>query len=230
MTSPPYFSPELFRFLRDLRRNNNRDWFSRNRQRWEEHVRDPFLAFIGDVGPHLRAISPYLVADPSPVGGSLFRIHRDTRFSRDKSPYKTWAAAQFRHRGESDDVHAPGFYLHLEPGEVFAGVGLWHPPAPEAHRIRQAILADPERWKMATRSRRFRAKWDLTGDSLKRPPRGLDPLHPLLADLKRKDFLGTCEFPAAQVAAPGFLERFVDACRRAAPFLDFLTRALGLPC
>jgi uncharacterized protein (TIGR02453 family) len=163
------------------------------------------------------------------VGGSLFRIHRDTRFSRDKSPYKTWAAAQFRHRAESADVHAPGFYLHLEPGETFAGVGIWHPPTPEAHRIRQAILEDPAGWKAATRSRRFRARWDLSGDSLKRPPRGVDPKHPLLEDLLRKDFLGYSEFEPARVMAPGFLERFVDGCRRAADFLEFLTTALGQP-
>ena len=97
MAKRAHFGPELFRFLRELEANNRKEWFQANRGRYEEQVREPMLAFISDFGPRLRKITPYLTADPRPVGGSMFRIHRDTRFSRDKTPYKTHAAAQFRH-------------------------------------------------------------------------------------------------------------------------------------
>src|SRR5712691_13432329 len=126
MTDEGYFSPELFDFLLELRENNTREWFQSNKDRYEEVVRDPFIRFIADFGPRLQQISPQLVADPRPMGGSLFRIYRDTRFAKDKSPYKTAASAHFSHLMRKD-VHAPGFYVHLEPGSSFAGSGLWHP-------------------------------------------------------------------------------------------------------
>src|SRR5438105_12571000 len=84
-----YFSPGMFRSLEKLKRNNNRDWFAAHKGEYEEHVRNPMIRFVSDFGPRLRKISSHLVADPRPVGGSMFRIYRDTRFSRDKSPYKT---------------------------------------------------------------------------------------------------------------------------------------------
>ena len=88
MVEPAYFNAALFQFLIDLRFNNNREWFQANKQRYEADVRDPMLRFIADVGPHLRAVSKRFVADPRPRGGSLFRIYRDVRFSKDKRPYK----------------------------------------------------------------------------------------------------------------------------------------------
>ena len=126
MLGVPYFQEGLFTFLKELRANNDREWFAANRERYETQVREPFVRFISDFEPILHQISPHFRADPRPSGGSLFRIYRDTRFSKDKSPYKTAAAAHFPHeRGR--DVHAPGYYLHLEPGSVFAGAGLWRP-------------------------------------------------------------------------------------------------------
>jgi len=143
-----YFSPDTFGFLGELRANNNRDWFLANRARYESVVRDPFLQFIADLAPRLERISPHLVADPRPSGGSFIRIFRDTRFSKDKSPYKWHAAAHFRHV-KGKDIHAPGFYLHLEPRQVFAANGLWHPDPPTLARIREAIVASPARWERA---------------------------------------------------------------------------------
>src|SRR5688572_21278461 len=126
MLKSAYFTPRLFQFLRELKANNDRSWFQANKGHYESDVKQPLLEFIADFGPPLREISEHFDADPGPVGGSLFRIYRDTRFSRDKTPYKTHAAAHFRHeRGK--DVHAPGFYLHLEPDNVFAACGIWHP-------------------------------------------------------------------------------------------------------
>ncbi len=121
MPKEAHFSPALFAFLRELKANNSRPWFQANKERYEREVREPMLCFIADFGVEARKISPYIVADPRKAGGSMFRIHRDTRFSKDKSPYKTTVGAQFRHE-QGKDVHAPGFYLHLAPGEAFAGI------------------------------------------------------------------------------------------------------------
>ena len=142
-TTNTSFGPGLFSFLADLRANNNREWFQANRHRYDEEVLEPALAFIGAFAPRLEKISPHFRADARPSGGSLFRIYRDTRFSNDKSPYKTNLGIHFRHE-RAKDAHAPGYYLHIGPGEVFAGGGIWHPATEAATAIREAIVADPE--------------------------------------------------------------------------------------
>jgi uncharacterized protein (TIGR02453 family) len=228
MTLDNPFGSELFRFLRQLKRNNNRDWFQANKSRYERDVRDPMLRFIADFGPRLNRISTHFIADPRPIGGSLFRIHRDVRFSKDKSPYKIMAAAQFRHE-DGKDVHAPGFYLHLEPASVFFGAGLWHPDNKTLAKIRDAIVENPTRWKRIISARTFRSNCTLGGDSLKKPPRGYDPDHPFVEDLKRKDFVTMTAFSEEDVCSTDFLNQFTSACRRTAPFVEFLTRAVGLP-
>ena len=132
---------ELFTFLAELKDNNDREWFQANKARYEERVKAPLLAFIAGFDERLARLSAHYVADPRPVGGSLFRIYRDVRFSKDKSPYKTAAGIHFRHeRGK--DAHAPGYYLNLEPGECFAACGLWMPASAQAQQIRAAIDAD----------------------------------------------------------------------------------------
>lgn len=218
------FGPELFTFLRSLKRNNNREWFAANKERYEREVRDPLLRFIGDVAGPLNAISPAIVADPRPVGGSLFRIYRDTRFSSDKTPYKTHAAAQFRHRA-GKDVHAPGFYLHLEPGQVFAGGGVWHPDTPTLHAIREAIAADPSKWKRVLAGKPFQTLCRLEGDVAKRVPRGFDPAHPLVEDLKRKDFIAVTQWDEDAATRADFVDRFIEFCRAASPLMAFVASA-----
>ncbi len=222
------FTPALFSFLRDLEANNERPWFQANKDRYERSVKEPALGFVQDFAPHLAKISPHFVADPRPVGGSMFRIYRDTRFSKDKTPYKTYTGIQFRHEA-GKDVHAPGFYLHLEPGAVFAGVGLWHPDATTARMIREAIVADPDRWRKVTRSKRFTDVYTLEGDTLKRPPRGFDPEHPYLEDLKRKDFIATARLTQKAVTSDGFVDEYAKLLKRGAPFMAFLCDAVGVP-
>jgi len=220
-TSTKPFGTELFKFLGDLKVNNDRDWFSANKDRYEAHVRGPALDFVADFAPHLERISPHFVADPRPSGGSLFRIHRDTRFSKDKSPYKPYTGIQFRHE-RAKDAHTPGFYLHLQPRSVFAGVGIWHPDAPTLARIREAIVEDPSTWKRATRG------LTLTGDSLKRAPAGFDSEHPLIEDLRRKDFIAMVELTQGDVCSRGFLERFARTCEEGSPLVRFVCGALDL--
>jgi uncharacterized protein (TIGR02453 family) len=155
MADGPHFTPALFGFLRDLEHNNDRDWFAANKARYVAEVRDPMLDFIAGFAPHLESISTRYVADPRANGGSLFRIHRDVRFAKDKRPYKTNAGAHFRHEA-ARDAHAPGFYLHLEPGGVFAASGVWHPDGPALAKIRDAIAGDAGAWRRVTARRTCR--------------------------------------------------------------------------
>jgi uncharacterized protein (TIGR02453 family) len=224
----PAFEPELFSFLADLRANNNRDWFAANKERYEGAVLAPALAFIEDFAPHLARISGHLRADPRPSGGSLFRIYRDTRFSKDKTPYKTSVGVHFRHE-LANDVHAPGFYLHLEPGAVFAGGGVWRPDTKTTTAIREAIAGDPLGWRRATRSKRFASRLELAGVTLKRPPLGFDPAHPLIDDLRRKDFFGSTSLTEQDACSAGLIETYAEICQAARPLMQFLCKALELP-
>jgi uncharacterized protein (TIGR02453 family) len=225
--SGSYFTPALFGFLAELRSNNRREWFLANKHRYESEVRDPMLRFIADFGPELRKISRHMVADPRPNGGSMMRVYRDTRFARDKTPYKTNAAAHFNHIS-GKDIHAPGFYIHLAPDEVFVAAGMWHPEASSLGKIRDAIVKTPSRWKKSIGEPRFASTFELGGDSLKRPPQGYDPNHPLIADLKRKDFVAGAELTPQDVCSPRFMSRFADMCAAGAPLMKFLTTAVGL--
>jgi uncharacterized protein (TIGR02453 family) len=223
----PHFRPELFRFLRQIKRHNDRAWFDRNRERYEQDVRDPLLGFIADAAEPLARISPAVTADPRPMGGSMFRIWRDTRFSKDKTPFKTHAAAQFRHRA-GRSVHAPGFYLHLEPGNVYIGAGVWHPDKDALDAIRRGILENGELWKKITRSRAFRRACYWDGDSAKRVPPGIDSRHPLIEDLLRKDFTVLAEVTEEDALRGDFLGRFIRFCRAVSGLNAFLALALGL--
>ncbi|MGB7491688.1 MAG: DUF2461 domain-containing protein [Thermoanaerobaculia bacterium] len=224
----PYFNRAFFQFLEDLKQNNQREWFQANKQRYEDEVRHPAQQFISDFGPELRRISPHFLADPRPSGGSMFRIYRDTRFAKDKSPYKTHVGIQFRHK-QGKDVHAPGFYLHLEPGGCFAGVGIWHPDASSLSAIRTAMAEQPARWKRITQSTRFTETLELAGESLKRAPKGFDPDHALIEDLKRKDFIGVANFEAKTAGDPDFLTEYRKLCRKGSPLVEFLCEAVDVP-
>ena len=219
-----YFEPDLFRFLKELKRNNRKDWFEKNKPRYESVVKRPLLRFIADFDARIRTVSKQFHADARPAGGSMFRIYRDTRFSRDKSPYKTHAAAHFPHRAAKKDVHTPGFYLHLEAGNSMGGGGLWQPDAPALKQVRDHIVERPKEWKAVVS-----ARTEILGDSLKRPPAGYDAEHPFVADLKRKEFYLMTEFTDRQVLAPDFMDRYLKACRSAGPLVRFLAKAGGLP-
>jgi uncharacterized protein (TIGR02453 family) len=228
MKDQPYFTPDFFKFLRDLDKHNNREWFQVNKWRYEEFVRDPLLRFIEDFGPRLHAISPHFIADPRPAGGSLLRIYRDMRFRKGQAPYQTMAAARFPHRARKERT-SPGIYLHLDPAHCFFACGLWRPDGDTRALVREAILRDPGKWKRASQGKTFKSVWQLSGDSFKRPPPGIDPRHPLATDLMRKDFIAAVNFTEPEVCGADFLGRISRATRAAGPFLEFLTRALSLP-
>lgn len=224
----PHFTPDFFKFFRQLKRHNNREWFMAHKLKYEHSVRDPFLIFIEDFRPRLQKISPHFIADPRRSGGSLLRIYRDMRFRPDGDPYQTMAAARFPHAAWKQ-VTAPGFYLHLAPGTSFLGSGLWHPDPEPRNAIREAIIRKPARWKKILSSKRFRNYCELSGGSAKRMPLGFDAFHPLAADLKRTDFITVTYYPDAQVCSADFLEQVMHSVQAAAPFMEFLTSALSLP-
>lgn len=221
------FSPALFAFLADLKENNSRDWFQANKDRYEDAVREPAFEFISAFGPELRRISPHFQAIPKKVGGSLFRIFRDVRFSKDKSPYKTHTGIHFRHES-AKDAHAPGFYLHLEPEHCFIGGGIWHPDSATLQRIRAGIGDDSAGWEKASKAV-AKEGFHLAGDSLMRPPKGFDADHPQIEDLKRKDFIAVLDLTVDEVLAPDFPSQFGRRCQAVAPLARFLCQAVGVP-
>ena len=221
MKDGEFFQPELFDFLRQLKRHNNREWFAKNKLRYQTLAVEPAMRFITGFAPHLAKLSPYFVADARPTRGSLFRIYRDTRFATDKRPFKTHVGIHFWHN-TGKDAHAPVFYLHLEPDGCFAAAGVWHPDNQVLTRIRSAIVRNPERWG------KIRRKLELDGDSLARPPRGFDPQHPHIEDIKRKDFVASVELAEADICAPRFIPTFTSVCKQMAPLVEFTTAALEL--
>lgn len=228
MEERAHFTPRLFEFFKELRMNNNKAWFTANKKRFEQDVRDPCLQFVMDFGSILPSINRHYIADPRPNGGSIFRINRDIRFSSDKSPYKTNAGVHFKHEA-GRDVHAPGFYLHLQPGEVYGGVGLWRPEPESLGKIRDAIVANSPKWQRVKEDVVFNKSFTLEGESLMRPPKGYAPDHPHIEDIKRKDFIASQRFTQDEVGSADFIDRYAEMCRKSAPLMEFLTTAVGLP-
>jgi uncharacterized protein (TIGR02453 family) len=219
----PSFSPQLFAFLRELKKHNDREWFNANKDVYERELKEPALAFVEDVSYRLPQVAPHLTADKR----SLFRIYRDTRFARDKTPYKTHVGIYFRH-ASSADADTAGLYVHLEPRRVFMGAGIWHPSSPALKRIRDAIVARPEGWRAAVAA--GEPVWTLAdGESLKRAPAGYDPEHPLIGDIKRKSFGIFSDLSQRDVTARGFLDVWEARAAQARPFMEFVSRALGVP-
>ena len=222
------FKPTIFKYLKDLKAHNDRDWFQENKSRYENELKAPALDFIMEFGAHLHKISPHFRADPRGNGGSLFRIYRDVRFSKDKSPYKTHAGLHFRHVA-GKTAHTPGFYLHLEPGASFVGVGLWHPDNPTLKLIRDKIVADPQSWKKAVGGRDFTKNFTVTGQRLKRPPRGYDADHELVDVLKLKDFTALAPLTQKQVTSPDFMDEFSAWCQTGGALVRFICESLDQP-
>jgi uncharacterized protein (TIGR02453 family) len=211
----PVFTAELLRFLKDIKQNNNPLWFQDNKLRYEKHVRLPLTAFGREFIPRLLKVAPAYGET------RIFRIYRDVRFSKDKTPYKTHASIQFLRSGSDRDVHQPGFYLHLEPGgESFFGAGIWAPEPDVLEKIRTAIVTKPALWAPLS-------KYPFWGESYVRPPKDVDPDHRFIKDLMRKHFLTWVDFKDSVIPGPKFMGLVEKACRETAPLVAFLDRALG---
>lgn len=221
------FSNKTFGFLKELSENNDKAWFEANKDRYEREVREPALAYIEAMAMPLGRISGHFLAAPKKVGGSLMRVYRDVRFSKDKTPYKTNIGIQFRHaRGR--DVHAPGYYLHLDCEQVFVGVGIWHPEGAMLNQVRLLIDDEPKIWLKAKASVDGKKGFELVGDSLKRPPKGYPADHPRLEDLKRKDYLAMSKLTRGVVTGKNCVKDTAALFRQANPFMRFLCEAADL--
>jgi uncharacterized protein (TIGR02453 family) len=220
-----YFTNDALKFLTELKKNNNKEWFDKNKARFEQSLRDPFVAFLADLEPRLKKLSPQFVVDARPNGGSLSRIYRDTRFAKDKSPYKT---GLFAHFGHAKSESGPALYMHFEPKAVFVGGGIWQPDATSLTKIRAAIDKDGKGWAKATKGK-TQGGCMMMGESLKRPPPGYDASHPHIEDLKRKDFALKIELDDKDVTGDKFLGEVVDGFKAVMPFMQFLSKAMGLP-
>lgn len=206
-----YFTNEIFKFLRELKANNNRDWFHDNKQRYQEVVKGPLIAFLGDLSGKIEA--GYEIS-----AKSIQRQNRDTRFSRDKTPYKTTVACFMHNQNVKKSDHPHGYYLQIGDDESFFGAGVHSPPPPSVLKIRTRIVEQSKEWTQV-------AKLCVMGDRLKRPPKGFDPDHPHIEDLKRKDFINSTKLTKKEITSADFLKIVAAHCRTARPLMDFLSRA-----
>lgn len=221
------YVPDTFGFLSELAFNNSRDWFEANKDRYQRVIVEPSLALITDLDPVIRQVSPHFRGVAKKVGGSLMRIYRDTRFSRDKTPYKTNIGIQLRHV-LAGDVHTPGFYLHLATDECFMGAGTWHPEAPDLKRIRQRMADKPAEYTAAVQAATAGTGLTVYGESLKRLPKGFAADHPLAEELKRIDFLVTANLDHSLYLKPALVDELAQRFQAASPYMAFLCRALDV--
>jgi uncharacterized protein (TIGR02453 family) len=185
---PPFsgFPREGLSFLRKLKRNNNRDWFARHRQEYEETVRFPMQCLIATLSQRMAESAREIEFNPKK---SIFRIYRDTRFSKNKTPYKTNIAASFTFRGRKGPTETPGLYVGIEPGEIFIGGGLYMPTGAQLKQIRASMVAHPDRFLEVVRSSRFKRVFGgIQGERLQRSPLGYAPDHAMIDYLRHKQF------------------------------------------
>ena len=227
------FRPAALTFLRALARNNNREWFETNRERYEREIRRPLQLLVEEVDVRLATLAPEITGDPK---RSIFRIHRDVRFSKDKSPYKTNAAAWFRHRdaGHSVGTRAvhggAGFYFHIAPDECIVAGGIWMPPTEALKELREAIAEDHETLREIITERGFRRAFgDLDPEArLTRPPRGFAPDHEAADLLRYKSFTVSAPLTEAEVLSPKLPDLLAKRYVSMLPFVRWLNGALGL--
>jgi uncharacterized protein (TIGR02453 family) len=227
------FRPAALTFLRGLRRNNSREWFQEHRGVYESEIRGPLAALVEEVDVRLASIAPEIVGDPK---RSLFRIHRDVRFSNDKSPYKTNAACWFYHsaggRGvgrESTPHGGAGFYFHFEPGRYLLGGGIWMPPRPTLARIREQMDEDAAPLRRLLRAPAMRRFGGLAEEAmLKRVPRGYTGDHPAAELLRHQSFTVGRELSERELLSPRLPDLLARDYARILPLVRWLNGALGL--
>ncbi|MEO8031976.1 MAG: TIGR02453 family protein [Gemmatimonadota bacterium] len=225
------FRPAAFSFLRQLKRHNDRGWFESHRPVYERELRDPFRALVEELDVRLARFAPEIIGDPR---RSLFRIHRDVRFSKDKSPYKTNAGCWFYHRdagrgvGGDAEGGGAGFYFHLEPGQCFVAGGIWMPPRPALNRIRAALAEDPKEFASVVSAPAFKRQFKLSQESmLTRLPRGYLPGHPAEPWLRYQSFTVSKQFSEAQVTGPKLPELVAREFSKMTPLVRWLNAAIG---
>jgi uncharacterized protein (TIGR02453 family) len=220
---PPSFSKETLAFLRALKRHNNREWFRERKDRYERVVRTPMVAVIEQLARDFTRIAPELVASPK---ASLYRIYRDTRFSDDKTPLKTNAAAVFPWKGLARHEGA-GLYFEIAPGWVWIGGGMYAPQPPQLVKVREHIVATWPQIRKVTSARPFVARVDaMHGEKLTRAPRGFPADHPSVEFIKHRQFLASREFPAGLATSREFYPTLLATFSAIVPLVRFLNAPL----
>jgi uncharacterized protein (TIGR02453 family) len=224
---PPFggFPREGIDFMKRLKRNNNRPWFEKHKDEYETLVKLPMQSLIAALQPHFEMFAPEFDIHPKK---SLFRIYRDVRFSKDKTPYKTHVAAHFVLRGKPKGVEGSGYYLHIEPGEVFLGGGVYMPDGDQLKKIRTAIAAQPDRFLSILEQGQFKKTFKrLQGEKLQRVPQGYKPDHPMAEWLKYKQFFIWVEWNEARSYRGKFVTDVAEVFKAATPLVRFLNEAMG---
>lgn len=224
---PPFegFPCQGIDFMKRLKRNNNRPWFEKHKGEYESYVKLPMQSLISALQPHFLRFAPEFEVNPKK---SLFRIYRDIRFSNDKTPYKTHAAAHFVLRGKPKGVEGSGYYVHIEPGEVFLGGGIYMPDSDQLKRIRRAIDTNANQFLSILNSKRFLSTFKkLQGEKLKRIPKGYEAGHPMAEWLMQKQFFVWVEWPEARCKQEKFVTEIAAVFEAATPLVRFLNEAMG---
>jgi uncharacterized protein (TIGR02453 family) len=217
------FSRKTLSFLRALKRNNDREWFRARKEQYHEHVHRPMIEVVERLAVDFHTVAPELIATPK---HSLFRIYRDTRFSSNKKPLKTHAAAVFRSKNLPKPQGA-GLYFEIAHGWVWIGGGMWRPEPPELVRLREHIAETWPEIHDITRAKPFRTRFEeLSGETMTRVPRGYRSDHPAAAFLKHRQFYGGAEFPASLAYSREFYPTLLATFKALMPLVRFLNEPL----
>ncbi|HYM13516.1 MAG TPA: DUF2461 domain-containing protein [Bryobacterales bacterium] len=219
----PGFPPEALQFLRRLKRNNNREWFLRYKDTYEQKVKGPMVELVLALGREMQRFAPEMLCDP---GRAIYRIYRDTRFSADKTPYKTHIAATFHPRGMPKH-NCAGLYFHIAPEGVEIAGGVYMPERETLLAIRRHIADHHKKLRAIIGSPEFRRLFgEMWGEQLTRPPKGFPKDHPAADLLRYKQFLADVSRPAALAESPKLLPALVTLLRAMMPLVRFLNKPL----
>jgi len=222
---PPFrgFPEEGLLFLRRLKRNNNRRWFQAHRQEYQDLVRFPMECLIATLAQRMADVATEIEFHPKK---SIFRVYRDTRFSKNKTPYKTNIAASFKLRGHKSPMDTPGLYVGIEPGEVWVGGGLYLPMGPQLKAIRNAIASDPDAWLAVAENSRFQDVYGgIDGEKLVKAPLGYPKDHPMIEYLRHKQFYAGRVFEDSACLSARFPGAVETVFRDILPLVRWLVQA-----
>ena len=222
-TSAPRFPPETIRFLRALKRNNRREWFQPRKERYEAEVRAPMIAVIEQLASDFRSFAPELIASPKL---SMYRVYRDTRFSENKTPYKTHIAAIFPWR-DLPKHEGAGVYFHVAPDGVWIGGGMYAPQPAQLQAVREHIAGNVRRLRKIVEAPAFKKTFGaLEGEKLQRVPRGFPKDHEAAEYLKYRQLMAGVERPAVFASSPTFYGQLLDVFCQIVPLSRFLNEPL----
>ena len=224
---PPFegFSKEGIAFFKKLKRNNNREWFAKHKEEFETTLKFPMQCLIAELQPHFADFAPQFDVSPK---RSIFRIYRDTRFSKDKTPYKLHIAAHFVLKGKPKGFEGSGYYLHIAPDEVFLGGGIYVPDNDQLKKIRKKISEHPDDFLTIINNPTFKKLFgELKGNKLSRPPKGFEPNNPMIEMLKLKQYFVGVDWNEETCYKKDFAKKIIITCKEILPLVDFLNEAMG---